>query len=108
MVFRADETSAPASLQVGAAPQRRRGLANVDGHLLAPPGANLPQLRGREPARRERRRTGRADAERRRQHRIGTAGERDVGGLRVTPTRDRQDRAKRFVRRGHDVVTASP
>ena len=91
-----------------AAAQRCRGLAKIDCHALTPPGANLPQLRGREPACSESCSTGRADAERRRQHRIGTTGEHDIRCLPVTPTCDRQDRAKRFIRRGHDLVTANP
>ena len=43
--------------------------------------------------------TSRADAERRRQHRIGTSGEHDICCLPMTPICDRQDRAKRFIRR---------
>ena len=72
-----------------AAAQRCRGLAKIDCHSLTPPGTNLPQFRGREPACSESCRTGCADAERRRQHRIGTTGEHDIRCLRVTPTCDR-------------------
>ena len=67
----------------------RRGLAKIDCHSLTPPGTNLPQFRGREPTCSESRRTGRADAVRRRQHRIGTTGEHDIRYLRVTPACDR-------------------
>jgi hypothetical protein len=72
-----------------AAAQRCCGLAKIDCHSLTPLGTNLPQFRGREPACSESCRTGCADAERRRQHRITTTGEHDIRWLRVTPTCDR-------------------
>ena len=108
MVLRAEETSVPASCKVGAAAQGRRGLANIDRHLLPPPGAKLPQFRGRESAGSDSGRTGRADAERCRQHRIGTAGESDFRCLRVTPAGDRENRPKRFIRHGHDLCHRGP
>jgi hypothetical protein len=72
-----------------AAPQCCRGLAKINGRALTPPGANLPQLRGRERGCSESCSTGRADTERSRQHRIGTTGEHDVHSLSVTPVCDR-------------------
>ena len=102
MLLRAAESLAVGELHVVPAAQRSGGLAKIDRHLLAPPGTDLPQLGGREPARSHCRRTGRADAERRRQHGVGATGERDLRGMPVGPTGDRQDRAKSFIRHGHD------
>ena len=97
---------AVAQLHVVAAAQRCGGLAHIDRHGLLPPGAHLPQIGGREPGRGQRRRAGHADAERRRQDRVGAAGEchrvRAVGG----PAGNRQDRAQGLVRHGHDLPSA--
>ena len=87
-----------------AAAQRSGGLAKIDGYSLTPPGTSPPQLRGRYSARSKSCSTSRADTERRRQHRIGTAAEDDIRCLPVSPARDRQDRAKRFIRRGHHLL----
>src|SRR5947209_15279247 len=63
--------SCAGELNVLAAAQRSCGLAKINCHSLTPPGTSLPQLRRREPSCSESCSTGRADAERRRQHRIG-------------------------------------
>ena len=88
-----------------AAAQRSCGLAKINCHSLTPPGTSLPQLRGREPGCSESCSTRRADAERRRQHRIDTTGEYDIRCLPVTPACDRLDHAKRFIRLGHDLIS---
>ena len=94
IVLRSVETRAVAQLHVVAAAQRRGGLAHIDGDLLAPAGAQLPQIGGGEAGRRQRRGAGHADAERRRQDRIGAAGEGDVGRGIGGPSDGRQDLAQ--------------
>src|SRR5262245_26230989 len=94
--------AAAGKLEITPAAQRGRGLAKVDCDFLTPPGANLPQLAGREPCGSQSCSTSRADTERRRQHGIGTASEHHLRGLPVGPTGDRQNAAQRFVWHGHD------
>src|SRR6476620_11261233 len=67
--------SCAGELNVVAAAQRSCGLAKINCHSLTPPGTSLPQLRGRKPGCSESCSTRCTDAERRRQHRIGTTGE---------------------------------
>ena len=67
----------PVQLHVTPATERGGRLAGIDRDLLAPPGAQFPQIGGGEANRRERGGTGLTDAERRRQDRIGAAGDLD-------------------------------
>ena len=62
----------PVHLHVTPTAERGSRLAGIDRDLLAPPGAQFPQIGDGEADRRERRGTGLADAERRRQDRIGS------------------------------------
>src|SRR5947208_14675960 len=84
-----------------ASAQRGGCLACVGRYLLVPPGAHQPQIGDGEADRRERSGAGLADAERRRQYRIGAAGDLDLAGPFVAPAGDRQDRTQSVV--GHGV-----
>ena len=86
-----------------AAAQRGDRLAQVDRDLLAAPGAQFPEIGGGEPGRGERRGTGRTDAERRRQYRVGAAGDLDRAGPLLGPAGDRQDRAQCVVCHSRDL-----
>ena len=92
-----------AQAHVVPAAQRCRRLAQIHCHLLTPPGAKLPQFSCRESARSHRCRARHADAERRRQHRIGAARKRDGSRKFVWPTGDRKDCPQSFMRHGQDL-----
>ena len=79
-------------LQIMPAAQRGDRLAQIDRDLLAAAGAQLPEIGGGEPGCRECSGTGRTDAKRRRQHRVGAAGDLDRAGPLLGPAGDRQDR----------------
>ena len=102
-VLRSVDSLRVVQLHVVPAAQRGRRLAGIDRDLLAPPGAQLPQIGDGEADRRERGGAGLADAERRRQDRIGAAGDLDRGRTLVGPAGDRQDRAQSFMRHGQDL-----
>ena len=84
-------------LQVMAAAQRRGGVARYRPRPPAAPGAQLPQIGDREPGRGERGGARLADPERRRQYRIGAAGDLDAPARVLGPAGDRQDGAQRFI-----------
>ena len=79
------------------AAQRGDRLAQIDRDILAPAGAQFPEIGSGETGGGEGRRTGRPDAERRRQHRIGAAGDLDRAAPLLGPAGDRQDRAQRVM-----------
>ena len=91
---------AVAELHVVAAAQRCGGLAHIDGDGLAAAGAEFPQIGGGEAGRGQGRRAGHADAERRRQDRVGVAGEVHRGGAIGGDPGGGQDRAQGVVRHG--------
>ena len=92
----------PVHLHVTPAAERGGRLAGIDRDLLAPPGAQFPQIGDGEADRRERGGTGLADAERRRQDRIGAAGDLDRAGALLGPAGDRQQRAQSIIGHGRD------
>ena len=92
-----------AQLHVVAAAQRRCGLAHIDRYGLTAPGAQLPQIRGREPGCGQRCRTGHPDAERCRQNGIGATGERHAVSACSGHTGNRQDRAQGLFRHGRGL-----
>ena len=79
----------PVHLHVVPAAERGGRLAGIDRDLLTTPGAQLPQIGDGEADRRERGGAGLADAERRRQDRIGAAGDLDRAGALLAPAGDR-------------------
>ena len=89
-------------LHVVPAAERGGRLARIDRDLLATPGAQLPQIGDGEADRRERGGTGLADAERRRQDRIGAAGDLDRAGALLGPAGDRQQRAQSIIGHSQD------
>ena len=91
-----------------AAAQRGDGLAQIDRDLLAAAGAQFPQIGGGEAGRGERRGAGRADAERRRQDRVGAAGDLDRARPLFGPAGDRQNRAQRVMCHGRDLPKLRP
>ena len=92
----------PVHLHVLSAAQRGGRLAGIDRDLLAAPGAQLPQIGDGEADRRERGGAGLADAERRRQYRIGAAGDLDRAGALLGPAGDRQQRAQSIIGHGRN------
>ena len=90
--------------QIAGAAQRRRGVAQIDGDRLARTAATLtPQLSGRGGRRGDGGGAGGADAERRRQDRIG------AGDVDTARRRDRRSAAARRARRAssHQLVAAA-
>jgi len=94
---------AVSQLHVVAAAQRRGGLAHIHRHILVTPGAQPPQIGRRKPGRGQRRRPGRADAERRRQDRVGAANERYPVRAFGGPVSHRQDGAQGVLRHGRGL-----
>ena len=92
----------PVHLHITPAAERGGRLAGIDRDLLATPGAQFPQIGDGEADRRERGGTGLADAERRRQDRIGTAGDLDRTGAFLGPAGDRQQRAQSIIGHSQD------
>jgi hypothetical protein len=77
-----------------AAAQRGRRLASVDPDILAPAGAQLPEVGDGQPGRGQGSGGGLGDPERSRQDRIGAAGDLDGVGAIRWPARDRQQGAQ--------------
>jgi hypothetical protein len=90
----------PVQLHVTPAAERGGRLAGIDRDLLATPGTQLPQIGDGEADRRERGGTGLADAERRRQDRIGAAGDLDRVGAFLAPASNRQKRTQSIISHG--------
>ena len=88
------------------AAERRGRLTRVDRDLLTAPGPQGPQIGDGEADRRQRGGAGLADAERRRQDRIGAAGDLDGARLLVAPAGGRQDRAQSLIGHGKALSVA--
>ena len=86
-------------LHVMPAAQRGDRLAQIDRDLLSTSGPQLPHIGRGEAGRSERGGGCRADAERRRQHRVGAAGDLDCARPFFGPAGDWQNRAQCVV--GH-------